>query len=53
MGEDANKVEVYGPNAAVLDYDKIFELKVVNWDAGKHPLYVELTHHSLTEDRGC
>lgn len=40
MGSDANNVAVYGPNAHILEYNKVFQLTVINWDAGKHPLYV-------------
>ncbi|KIM31143.1 Ferroxidase [Serendipita vermifera MAFF 305830] len=40
MGADAENVDIYGPNAAVLEYNKIFELKVINWDAGKHPFHL-------------
>lgn len=38
MGPDAENVAIYGPNADVLEYNKVFQLTVINWDAGKHPL---------------
>jgi hypothetical protein len=38
MGQDAENVNVYGPNADILEFNKTFDLTVINWDAGKHPL---------------
>jgi hypothetical protein len=40
MGAEAEDVAIYGPNAQILDYNQTFQLTVINWDTGKHPLYV-------------
>lgn len=42
MGEDANKVEIYGKqtNAIVLEHMQNIELRVHNWDAGFHPFHL-------------
>jgi iron transport multicopper oxidase len=40
MGADAGDVAIYGPNAHILAYNQTFQLTVINWDTGKHPLYV-------------
>jgi len=43
MGENAEDVRVYGRNSFVLQRNEVMELRMFNWDAGKHPLCVSLS----------
>ncbi|KAF8588813.1 multicopper oxidase [Ramaria rubella] len=40
MGNDSANVAVYGPQAFVLQHNEIVEIRVRNWDAGKHPFHL-------------
>lgn len=38
MGSLSSDVAVYGPQSFVLNHNEVVEIRLYNWDAGKHPL---------------
>lgn len=38
MGDLSSDVAVYGPQSFVLNHNEVVEIRLFNWDAGKHPL---------------
>jgi len=48
-GSQAENVKAYGPSASVLEYGKVIELDVFNWDSGNHPFHLHGHKFALIE----
>ncbi|GJJ10823.1 hypothetical protein Clacol_005051 [Clathrus columnatus] len=40
MGNLSSDVAVYGPQSFILEHNQVFEIRLFNWDAGKHPFHL-------------